>query len=202
MTNRCYLGFPSKKLLPNLAPFPVALGIRFSIFIRYSFYYCISCVLYYILIRRDVICFLFCLQCITTIPRARNASVVVYSYWHRPLSVCLLLLVHFCLEQPGRKCCPLGFPLLPFYMLLSAFPVWCLGHDVTWIQFDGSWLFGPRQANLVLIAYASSEGSGEPAHPRSLARTFAARSYKQWVKRNLQTESQIPGPSEWLGMRS
>ena len=40
-------------------------------------------------------------------------------------------------------------------------------------------LDGPRQANLLLIAYASSEGSGEPAHPRSLARTFAARSYKQ-----------------------
>ena len=40
-------------------------------------------------------------------------------------------------------------------------------------------LIGPRQANLVLIAYASSEGSGEPAHPRSLARTSAARSYKQ-----------------------
>ena len=39
--------------------------------------------------------------------------------------------------------------------------------------------FGPRQANLVLIAYASNEGSGEPAHPRSLARTSAARSYKQ-----------------------
>ena len=64
------------------------------------------------------------------------------------------------------------------------------------------WPSGLRQANLVLIAYASSEGSGEPAHPRSLARTFAARSYKQWVKRNLQTENQIPGPSEWLGMHS
>ena len=38
---------------------------------------------------------------------------------------------------------------------------------------------GPHQANLVLVAYASSKGSGEPAHPRSLARTFAARSYKQ-----------------------
>ena len=63
-------------------------------------------------------------------------------------------------------------------------------------------LNGPRQANLVLIAYASSEGSGEPAHPRSLARTFAARSYKQWIKRNLEIESQIPGPAEWLGMRS
>ena len=66
----------------------------------------------------------------------------------------------------------------------------------------GKHIYGPRQANLVLIAYACSEGSGEPAHLRSLARTFAARSYKQWVKRNLQTESQIPGPSEWLGMRS
>ena len=30
-------------------------------------------------------------------------------------------------------------------------------------------IYGPRQANLVLITYASSEGSGEPAHPRSLA---------------------------------
>ena len=40
-------------------------------------------------------------------------------------------------------------------------------------------IIGPRQANLVLIALASSEGSGEPAHPRSLARTSAARSYKQ-----------------------
>ena len=40
-------------------------------------------------------------------------------------------------------------------------------------------LYGPRQANLVLKAYASSEGSGEPAHPRSLAITFTALSYKQ-----------------------
>ena len=70
------------------------------------------------------------------------------------------------------------------------------------LELDANQLNGPRQANLVLIAYASSEGSGEPAHPRSLARTFAARSYKQWIKRNLQTESQIPGPSEWLDMRS
>ena len=44
---------------------------------------------------------------------------------------------------------------------------------------DAQLMYGPRQANLVLIAYASSEGSGEPAHPRSLARIFAARSYKQ-----------------------
>ena len=38
---------------------------------------------------------------------------------------------------------------------------------------------GPRQANLVFIAYASSEGSGVPAHSLSLARTSAGRSYKQ-----------------------
>ena len=46
----------------------------------------------------------------------------------------------------------------------------------TW-NMKTRFLYGPRQANLVLIAYASSEGSGEPAHPRSLARTSAARSY-------------------------
>ena len=58
---------------------------------------------------------------------------------------------------------------------------------------------GPRQANWVLIAYASSEGSGQPAHPCSLARTSAARSYKQWVKRNLQTEIPDPWPLSMAG---
>ena len=82
----------------------------------------------------------------------------------------------------------------------------------TWLSSMRSWrghlilmdkrYIGPRQANLVLIAYASNEGSDEPLHPHSLARTSAARSYKQWVKRNLPTESQIPGPSERLGMHS
>ena len=55
-------------------------------------------------------------------------------------------------------------------------------------------VYGPRQANLVLIAYASSEGSGEPAHPRSLARTFAARSYKQWVKRTFRQKARSLAP--------
>ena len=81
--------------------------------------------------------------------------------------------------------------------LLAHLSKTCFMRIITlWIIF----IIGPWQANLVLIAYASSEGSGEPAHPRSLARTSTARSYKQWVKRNLQTENQIPGPSEWLGM--
>ena len=55
-------------------------------------------------------------------------------------------------------------------------------------------IYGPRQANLVLIAYASSEGSGKPAHPRSLARTFAARSYKQWVKRKFRQKDRSLAP--------
>ena len=91
---------------------------------------------------------------------------------------------------------------LPLSLVDSVMP-YLLFSNILCISFPISLLItGPRQANLVLIVYASSEGSGEPAHPRSLARTFAARSYKQWVKRNLQTESQIPDPSEWLGMRS
>ena len=57
--------------------------------------------------------------------------------------------------------------------------IFLLCQDVAYIFLIHLLLNGPRQANLVRIAYASSEGSGEPAHPRSLARTFAARSYKQ-----------------------
>ena len=87
-------------------------------------------------------------------------------------------------------------------VVLLGFRLWPVSYNSYYHAVADSSLIGPRQANLVLIAYASSDGSGEPAHSRSLARTFAARSYKQWVKRNFQTESQIPGPSEWLGMRS
>ena len=63
------------------------------------------------------------------------------------------------------------------YVNLHEYTLSCRVHGCSSEHSDLS--FGPRQANLVLIAYASSEGSGEPAHPRSLARTFAARSYKQ-----------------------
>ena len=53
---------------------------------------------------------------------------------------------------------------------------------------------GPHQANLVHMAYASSEGSGEPAHPRSLARTSAARPYKRWVKRAFRQKARSLAP--------
>ena len=49
---------------------------------------------------------------------------------------------------------------------------------------------GPRQANLVLIAYASSEGSGEPAQSRQNLRCLLIQAVSQ------------EEPSEWLGMRS
>ena len=62
---------------------------------------------------------------------------------------------------------------LCLFLLLLFFTLSCL------LRLQVKSKYGPRQANLVLIAYASSEGSGESAHPRSLARTFAARSYKQ-----------------------
>ena len=66
-------------------------------------------------------------------------------------------------------------------LLLAALPgLFCLPFWISLSDKEFSVVtVGPRQANLVLITYASSEGSGEPAHLRSLARTFAARSYKQ-----------------------
>ena len=54
-----------------------------------------------------------------------------------------------------RKCAGLPEPWLIAYVISTI---------ISWAGTNG-----PRQANLVLIAYASSEGSGEPAHPRSQA---------------------------------
>ena len=51
------------------------------------------------------------------------------------------------------------------------------------------WYLSPMRAAKVQASLRIRAVSPEPPH-------------KQWVKRNLQTENQIPGPSEWLGMRS
>ena len=69
--------------------------------------------------------------------------------------------------------------------------------------------YGQRQANLVLMAYASSKGSGEPVHPGS--RACASRQCRQNLCCSLiQAVSQEepsdrkpdPWPSEGQGMRS
>ena len=50
-------------------------------------------------------------------------------------------------------------------------------------SFEGlhefSWVYGPRQANLVLIAYASSEGSGETAQSRQNLRCSLIQTVSQ-----------------------
>ena len=38
----------------------------------------------------------------------------------------------------------------------------------------------PTHEIMVLNTQATSEGSGEPAHPRSLARAFAVRTHEVW----------------------
>ena len=38
----------------------------------------------------------------------------------------------------------------------------------------------PAHEIMVLIIWATSEGSGEPAHMRSLARAFAVRTHEVW----------------------
>ena len=49
-----------------------------------------------------------------------------------------------------------------------------------WDKYEGSAKFyRPVQENLVLVAYASSEGSGETANSCSLARAFANHTKKK-----------------------
>ena len=70
-------------------------------------------------------------------------------------------------------------------------------------SFMYSLIIGPGQANLVVIDNASSESSGEPAHPRNPVqsrqnlRCSLIQAMSQWEPSDRQ-----PGPSEWLGMSS
>ena len=50
--------------------------------------------------------------------------------------------------------------------------------DVGEARTRGPSKMGPVHKTLVLIAYASNEGSDEPAHLRSLVRAFVARAHK------------------------
>ena len=54
-----------------------------------------------------------------------------------------------------------------------------------------SWLFEPAQEIMVLIAQANSEGSGESAHPRSLARAFAVRTQSMEVDKGSGQKSDV-----------
>ena len=55
--------------------------------------------------------------------------------------------------------------------------------------------FEPAHVKRVLITYATSEGSGERTHPRSLARAFAVRSHNIGEWRKLQTTNRRSGPT-------
>ena len=50
-------------------------------------------------------------------------------------------------------------------------------------------IYGPRQANLVLIAYASSEGSGEPAHTNFVGFAMSWHIYYWRKVKNIWTAS-------------
>ena len=39
----------------------------------------------------------------------------------------------------------------------------------------------PAHEIMVFITYATSKGSGKPAHPRSLAKAFAVRTHEVWM---------------------
>ena len=49
--------------------------------------------------------------------------------------------------------------------------------------------FEPAHAIFVLIAYTTSEGSGAPAHPRSYARAFTARTHVVQHKAKAQAKN-------------
>ena len=53
----------------------------------------------------------------------------------------------------------------------------------------------PANEIMVLITYATSEGSGEPAQPRSLARASTVRTHEVWKYMKGPTKSQTSSPT-------
>ena len=51
---------------------------------------------------------------------------------------------------------------------------------------------------MVFITQATSKGSGDSAHPRSLARTLAVRTHEIW---KCPTKNQTSSTTGWLCMR-
>ena len=115
-----------------------------------------------------------------------------YAYWPTFIMVIEFSREYFHSEQNDGV---FPFLLLPFHLLpfrlLSNFTSFLFHLHLERVK--RIWYLSPMWAAKVQASLRIRAASPEP---------LAARSYKQWVKRNLQTESQIPGPSEWLGMRS
>ena len=77
--------------------------------------------------------------------------------------------------------------------------VYCFAHDNALSLLHV--LFEPAREILVLNAQATSEGSGKPAHPGSLARAFAVCTHELWKQTKGQTQNQTSSPTGWLHMR-
>ena len=58
----------------------------------------------------------------------------------------------------------------------------------------------PAHEIIVLITKATSEGSGEPAHSRSLARAFAVCAHQAWKQTKGPTKNLTSSPTGWLHM--
>ena len=71
-----------------------------------------------------------------------------------------------------------------------------------WHEVAYEVLIEPTHEIMVLITQATSQGSGEPAHLRRLARAFAVRTREVWKQTKSLTENQTSSPTGWLCMHA
>ena len=60
--------------------------------------------------------------------------------------------------------------------------------------------FEPAHEIMVLITWATSKGSGKPAHWRCLARALAVRAHEIWKQTKGPTRNKTSSPTGWLRM--
>ena len=76
-------------------------------------------------------------------------------------------------------CAPFPFDVLgEMWNSIVSVPDRCLSIRLRGLHNPGS--VEPAHEIMVLVTQATSEGSGEPVHPRSLARAFAVRTHEVW----------------------
>ena len=90
-------------------------------------------------------------------------------------------------------------PLLPDCLILDHL---LLRMPVIWFYIMVVYfIIEPAHEIMVLITYATSEGSGKPVQLSSLARAFAVHTHEVWKLTKDPTKNQTSGPTGWLRVR-
>ena len=111
-----------------------------------------------------------------------------------PLYLCNILLSQFIFNVYAQLC----VDIMLYGKATMIYHNWASSWDYGTYRIDDQRRLSRRPAK---AQYATSDGSGETTHPRSITRAYAVRTHEVWKKTKGPTKNQISGPTRWLRMR-